>query len=79
MFHVNARNWHYARNTCVIRVNGVQLRGRECKKNNCPWKIVCNTVSCSIVLHSECCLNIIESEIAKVLLEISNLSYKAAF
>ena len=32
-------------------------------------------MSCSVVLHSECCLNIIESEIAKALPEISSLSY----
>ena len=35
-------------------------------------------MSCSADIHGECCLNIIESEIASVLLEISNLSYKAA-
>ena len=30
MLRVNARHWPYARNTRVARVNGVQLRGREC-------------------------------------------------
>ena len=32
-----------------------------------------------VYLHCECCLNVIESVIAKILLEISNLSYTVTY